>query len=189
MKYSQSRPGFELVSPCPFPITITITPLFICIYVYVLFVGMSLTIIVSNNIRYNDLYLHSFHISLICFNISVIRRSVVHNHFKHKSNRYIWLRDTTLTGCSTLRLQPHDLVTNCHWANDHLKTVMHRDMKIRSIFFFRSSSNCWKETFHHFSYYNKICILRHPQESKKKRRILNASAGNLHNVFVEFRQV
>ena len=26
MKYSQSRPGFELVSPCPFPTTITITP-------------------------------------------------------------------------------------------------------------------------------------------------------------------
>ena len=27
MKYNQPRPGFELVSPCPFPTTITITPL------------------------------------------------------------------------------------------------------------------------------------------------------------------
>ena len=26
MKYNRSRPGFELVSPCPFPTTITITP-------------------------------------------------------------------------------------------------------------------------------------------------------------------
>ena len=26
MKCNQSRPGFELVSPCPFPTTITITP-------------------------------------------------------------------------------------------------------------------------------------------------------------------
>ena len=26
MKYNQSCPGFELVSPCPFPVTITITP-------------------------------------------------------------------------------------------------------------------------------------------------------------------
>ena len=26
MKCSQTRPGFELMSPCPFPTTITITP-------------------------------------------------------------------------------------------------------------------------------------------------------------------
>ncbi len=26
MKYNQSGPGFELVSPCPYPATITITP-------------------------------------------------------------------------------------------------------------------------------------------------------------------
>ena len=39
MKCNQSRPGFELVSPCPFPMTITITspapPLYIYTYVYV----------------------------------------------------------------------------------------------------------------------------------------------------------
>ena len=35
MKCNQSRPGFELVSPCPFPTTISITPRvppFICLY-------------------------------------------------------------------------------------------------------------------------------------------------------------
>ena len=42
MKCNQSRPGFELVSPCPFPITITITPRvlprapYIYIYIYMI---------------------------------------------------------------------------------------------------------------------------------------------------------
>ena len=46
MKCSQSRPGFEIVSPCPFPTTITIIPrappnlslslsLSLCIYIYI----------------------------------------------------------------------------------------------------------------------------------------------------------
>ena len=34
MKCNQSRPGFELVSPCPFPTTITITPRAPPIYIY-----------------------------------------------------------------------------------------------------------------------------------------------------------
>ena len=50
MKCNQSRPGFELVSSCPFPTTITITPwacMYVYIYIYILCMCMYVYIFIS----------------------------------------------------------------------------------------------------------------------------------------------
>ena len=89
MKCNQSRPGFELVSPCPFPTTITITPRA---------PPKRLQVLLSNTDSFICTQLNGFRycylILTIQFNISL--------HTVKWLNSSIWPIDWTLTGATPL---------------------------------------------------------------------------------------